>query len=134
MPRVILHTAITADGRTDSPAMDVELYYELASRWPADCILIGSETMIAATPDAPPEDEAILRPRPVDPADQRPWIAVVDSQGRFRHWHVLVTWPYMRGVLALVASGAQRRPRDAAPSAGRRRARARAGRAGCRSS
>jgi 2,5-diamino-6-(ribosylamino)-4(3H)-pyrimidinone 5'-phosphate reductase len=42
-PRVILHNAISADGRTDGFAADLGLYHDLASRINAHAMLSGSE-------------------------------------------------------------------------------------------
>ena len=86
-PHVVLHSGVSADGRMDWAAGDIGLYYELAGRWEVDAVLCGSNTILAAFPtggDAtqPPED--IPEEQPDPPA--RPWLVVVDGQGRIGNW------------------------------------------------
>jgi 2,5-diamino-6-(ribosylamino)-4(3H)-pyrimidinone 5'-phosphate reductase len=68
LPKVILHTAMSLDGRiTDFPA-DLELYYGLAAQWNHGAILFGSETVLAAARadpllEVPPEHEEMFAPQ-----------------------------------------------------------------------
>jgi 2,5-diamino-6-(ribosylamino)-4(3H)-pyrimidinone 5'-phosphate reductase len=48
LPKVILHTATSLDGRITNFPADLELYYGLAAQWNPDAILFGSETVLAA--------------------------------------------------------------------------------------
>lgn len=101
LPRVILHNAVSLDGRIDGFPIDLEQYYELVCTWKEDATLAGSETFLRAESEAPPEDDsALLLPR-VDPDDRRPILAVPDSRGRIRSWHYLRSLPYWRGFVAL---------------------------------
>jgi 2,5-diamino-6-(ribosylamino)-4(3H)-pyrimidinone 5'-phosphate reductase len=45
LPRVILHNAVSLDGRIDWLTPDVGLFYELASRWKEDATLASSNTI-----------------------------------------------------------------------------------------
>ncbi|OGT24975.1 MAG: hypothetical protein A2Z17_00650 [Gammaproteobacteria bacterium RBG_16_66_13] len=45
---MILHNAISLDGRLDGFNLDVGLYYEIAGRLGADAILSGSNTILTA--------------------------------------------------------------------------------------
>ena len=44
LPRVILHNAISLDGRIDGFPIDLQQYYELTATWKEDATLAGSET------------------------------------------------------------------------------------------
>lgn len=102
LPRVIIHNAVSADGRIQGFEPDVALYYETVRNWSEDCTLAGSETILTGSPAAADEEP----PLPIEPpaeGDERPLLAVVDSQGRVRGWNHLRSQPYWRGVIALVA-------------------------------
>ena len=60
LPRVILHNAVSLDGRIDGFPMDLQQYYELISIWKEDATLAGSHTFLQAASVAPPEDESAL--------------------------------------------------------------------------
>jgi 2,5-diamino-6-(ribosylamino)-4(3H)-pyrimidinone 5'-phosphate reductase len=109
LPRVILHTAMSLDGRITNFPADLDLYYALAARWNPDAILFGSETVLAAVRDnpsleVPPEHEEIFRPPENTESDPRPLLVIADSRGRVRCWDAIRKWPYMRDVLALCSS------------------------------
>jgi 2,5-diamino-6-(ribosylamino)-4(3H)-pyrimidinone 5'-phosphate reductase len=101
LPRVILHNAVSLDGRIDGFPIDLYQYYELVATWKEDATLAGSDTFLKAASEAPPEDESALLPPKIDPNDGRPLLAVPDSRGRIRTWHYLRSLPYWRGFVAL---------------------------------
>ncbi|HJX56405.1 MAG TPA: RibD family protein [Methanoregula sp.] len=106
LPRVILHTAMSLDGRITNFPADLELYYTLAARWNPDAILCGSETVLAAyrqdpSREVPPEHEQRFSPPLNTEADPRPLLVIPDSRGRVRCWDAIRKWPYMRDLLAL---------------------------------
>jgi 2,5-diamino-6-(ribosylamino)-4(3H)-pyrimidinone 5'-phosphate reductase len=108
LPKVILHTAASLDGRITGFPADLERYYTLAARWNPDAILFGSETVLAAVRDnpaleVPPEHEEMFRP-PHGLPDPRPLLVIADSRGRVQCWDAIRKWPYMRDVLALCSS------------------------------
>ncbi|HEX2916131.1 MAG TPA: RibD family protein [Chloroflexia bacterium] len=107
LPRVIIHTAISADGRMEGFNINQGLYYSLIPTWQEEATLAGSETILKATleisPDEPEETDFI--PSSPDPADARPLLVVVDSRGRIRSWQKLRQAGYWRQVVAL-CSGA----------------------------
>jgi 2,5-diamino-6-(ribosylamino)-4(3H)-pyrimidinone 5'-phosphate reductase len=100
LPRVILHSAVSVDGRIDWFTPNVGMYYELASRWNEDATLAGADTLLAA-PDEVPEDDAQAEPPAVDPEDRRPLLVVPDSKGRIRSWDYWRTQPYWRDAVVL---------------------------------
>jgi 2,5-diamino-6-(ribosylamino)-4(3H)-pyrimidinone 5'-phosphate reductase len=109
LPRVILHNAVSLDGKVDGFAIDLRQYYELASRWKEDATLAGADTILKAAENAPPEEENTFWPSASDHEDRRPILAIPDSRGRVRCWHYLKTWPYWRGFVALCS---QNTPQD----------------------
>lgn len=101
LPRVILHTAASLDGRITNFPADLELYYTLAGQWNPDAVLFGSSTvLLAPSLEVPPEHRAMFTPPPGKP-DPRPIMVIADSRGRVRCWESLKTWPYVRDFVAL---------------------------------
>jgi 2,5-diamino-6-(ribosylamino)-4(3H)-pyrimidinone 5'-phosphate reductase len=100
-PHVILHNAVSVDGRIDRFTPDVGLFYELATRWHEDATLAGSDTILAMekelTDGAPGERER----EQTDGRSQRPLLVIPDSRGRIRAWRALRQQPYWRDVIAL---------------------------------
>ena len=101
LPRVILHNAVSVDGRTDWFMPDIGLFYELAGTWKEDATLAGSETICKPTEPIPPEDDSVFTPPVVAPDDRRPLLVIPDSRGRVRHWHALRQAGYWRDHVAL---------------------------------
>ena len=107
-PRVILHTAVSADGRMDGFQPDLEAYYQLAGRFGEDVTLVGSGTLLQS-----PEGEILSRepdeipePKEAGPGDDRPILAVPDSGDRVKNWVYLRSLPFWRDVFALSSSTA----------------------------
>jgi 2,5-diamino-6-(ribosylamino)-4(3H)-pyrimidinone 5'-phosphate reductase len=88
-PRVIVHAAVSLDGKIDGFEPDVGTYYDTIATWDEDATLCGSETILAAAaePDAP---DAEL-PTAAEGDDRPPLLAVVDSRGRVRSWSALLS-------------------------------------------
>ena len=53
LPRVILHNAVSLDGRIDGFPIDLQQYYALAATWKEDATLAGSETFLKAASCCP---------------------------------------------------------------------------------
>jgi len=100
-PYVILHNAISADGRIDWFTPDIGLFYELAGRWKEAATLAGCDTLLHPPEAVPEEDDSVFEPPAKDPADARPILAVPDSRGRLRNWHYWRKQPYWRSWVAL---------------------------------
>lgn len=104
MPDVILHSALSLDGRITNFPADLELYYTLAAQWNPDAVLFGSSTILSApTLEVPAEHRAMFTPPAAEP-DPRPLMVIADSRGRVRCWETLQAWPYMRGLAAFCSS------------------------------
>ena len=109
LPKVILHTATSVDGRITNFPADLDLYYGLAAQWNPDAILFGSETVLAAVRndpslEVPPGHEELFTPPEDAKPDPRPLLVIADSRGRVRCWDAIRKWPYMRDVLALCST------------------------------
>lgn len=96
LPHVILHNAVSVDGRMDWPNVDLGLYYELAARWPVDAMLSGSQTILAAYA-ATPVDAPAAEPSP----EAQALLVVVDSRGRIHNWPQIRYSPYWRDAVVL---------------------------------
>ncbi len=92
IPYVVLHSAVSVDGRMDRLDVDLGLYYSLLSTWNEDLTLCGSETMLRADWSWEPDGTT-------DPS--KPLLAVVDGRGRFRNWKKAAPSPYWRAGIAL---------------------------------
>jgi 2,5-diamino-6-(ribosylamino)-4(3H)-pyrimidinone 5'-phosphate reductase len=102
-PRVILHTAVSLDGRIDHFSPDLGLFYRLIAGWHEDATLAGSETILRATKGAPLDEVAQQDELAADPADPRPLLVIPDSRGRIRTWSALHKAGHWRGGVALVS-------------------------------
>jgi 2,5-diamino-6-(ribosylamino)-4(3H)-pyrimidinone 5'-phosphate reductase len=109
LPKVLVHVALSADGRTSGFEVDLELYYGLAQRWKEDATLTGADTLLAAGGLPADEAKGPGHEHPVDPRDKRPLLVVTDSQGRLRCWEALRHTEYWRSPVALVSRKTPRR-------------------------
>lgn len=100
LPKVVIHNAVSVDGRIDWFHADIGKFYELASHWQEDATLAGSNTMLAAEEQLSEKNEQVFDSEE-DLADQRPLLVVPDSRGRLNKWHLLRKTPYWRDVIAL---------------------------------
>lgn len=96
-PHVIIHTAISLDGRTDRFLGDVGLYYEVAAKLDPDATLTGSNTLLKAelAPDGDDLDPLMEK------EEGRQLLVVTDSQGRICTWRRLQNQPYWGKVIVL---------------------------------
>ena len=101
LPYIIIHNAVSVDGRIDWFAPDIGQFYELAARWKEDATLAGSNTIFNPEGEVSEEDEEAFEPPKRDPNDLRPLLVVPDSRGRVRNWHVLRKQPYWRDIVVL---------------------------------
>jgi 2,5-diamino-6-(ribosylamino)-4(3H)-pyrimidinone 5'-phosphate reductase len=86
LPRVLIHTAVSVDGRTIGFDVDMGQFYGVVADWGADCMLTGADTLVM-TPEYEPDDPTAPAPE-VEPSDAH-MLAVVDSRGRVRNWRTL---------------------------------------------
>ncbi len=105
LPHVILYNAVSLDGRITGFNADVELYYELASKWDIDAVLMGSNTVLTGFGAEPGEIgeenlESMVN-REKDPEDSRPFLVIPDSKGQIRIWNELFKMPYLGDIIVL---------------------------------
>ncbi len=112
IPLVILYNAVSLDGRITGFNADVELYYDLASKWNVDAVLMGSSTVLKGFGVKPgetvPESEDAFQPQVRDPEDKRPLLVVPDSKGQIRIWSEILKMPYINDVLVLCSRSTPR--------------------------
>ncbi|NPV93493.1 MAG: RibD family protein [Firmicutes bacterium] len=101
LPYVVLHNAVSLDGRTDWLDVDLGLFYGLVQSWNEDATLVGSETVISSLVEAPEEEDGAAVPLPGNADDPRPLLVVPDSRGRVRGWNRLRRQPYWRDIVVL---------------------------------
>ncbi|MCC7559644.1 MAG: RibD family protein [Methanobacterium sp.] len=112
IPIVILYNAVSLDGRITGFDADVELYYELASKWDVDAVLMGSNTVLTGfgvkAGETFPESDDAFQPWEKDPDDNRPILVVPDSKGQIRIWSEILKLPYINSVLVLCSRSTPR--------------------------
>jgi len=101
LPRVILHNAVSLDGRLDWFMPNVGLYYELAAHWKEDLTLVGSDTILNAPDNIPEDTEEDYQSEESELDDERPILAICDSKGRIKTWQYWRNLPYWRDAIAL---------------------------------
>jgi 2,5-diamino-6-(ribosylamino)-4(3H)-pyrimidinone 5'-phosphate reductase len=99
-PHVVVHVAVSLDGRTAGFEADVGRYYDLARAWDEDVTLTGADTILA-------QRDALAHASRPGPAPDGPLLAVVDGQGRVEEWATLRECGRWSDVLALRASGSR---------------------------
>lgn len=102
LPRIILHNAVSVDGRIDWFTPDLGRYYGLVSRWHEDATLAGSDTILAQE-DNVASDAGDTSGGATDKSmdNERPLLVIPDSRGRVRSWHLWRRQPYWRDMVAL---------------------------------
>jgi 2,5-diamino-6-(ribosylamino)-4(3H)-pyrimidinone 5'-phosphate reductase len=110
MPKVIIHNAVSADGRNTGFIPNLQQYYELTMTWKVDATLAGSETILQGPEmfgeEIPEEDDSVFE-KPS--SDQDGSILVIpDSQGKVRMWHYLKKQDFWDRFVALVSESTPR--------------------------
>lgn len=106
-PHVVIHNAVSVDGRIDGFVPEISLYYELAGTWDVDAHLVGADTLIesgAATgPEDPDSAETGSEGAGSDskPRGKPPRLVVSDSRGRVTNWNAIQEQPFWSDVLVL---------------------------------
>jgi len=100
-PKIIIHNAVSLDGRITGFEVDMRRYYALASTWKEDATLCGSGTVLAAPEGRVKEKDGDVLARRADPKDKRPLFVVADSRGRVRCWSMLLGAGFWRDGVAL---------------------------------
>jgi 2,5-diamino-6-(ribosylamino)-4(3H)-pyrimidinone 5'-phosphate reductase len=80
-PRIIIHTALSIDGRIDGFEANLGIYYGLIDGWHEDATLVGTGTVLRAMAAEPVDDDRPVTGQARDTADTRPLLVVPDSRG-----------------------------------------------------
>ncbi|UCH10930.1 MAG: RibD family protein [Fidelibacterota bacterium] len=112
LPRIVVHNAVSVDGRIDWFTPDVGQFYGLAARWKEDATLAGSDTIYNAEESAAEEEDDIPEPPVVEADDARPLLVVPDSRGGVHNWRQLRESGYWRDMVALCAKKTPQTYRD----------------------
>ncbi len=103
-----MHNTISLDGALRDFEINLELHYQIATRYAADVHLIGSQTAKTGielfTERIPREKKADFVKPEIRPDDERPFWAIVDSQGLLKDLlHVLRRSEYCKEVILLIS-------------------------------
>lgn len=103
-PKVVLHNTISLDGSLKGFDADLNMHYSIASSLKVDAYLVGSQTILDASDEIPPEPEAEEKERHYDPDDIRPFWIVVDSRSRLKGiLHFYRQMEYIKDIIVLVS-------------------------------
>lgn len=97
-PRVVIHNAVSLDGKITGFDVDMQRYYALVSTWKEDATLCGSGTILAAPEGRVKEKVEDAPDRKGDPKDKRPLLVVADGRGRC--WSMLLSAGFWRDGIA----------------------------------
>ncbi len=100
-PRVIIHNAVSLDGRIDWFGPDIVLFYDMTSRWKEDATLAGVDTLLAVPEDMEPESLPDPFSQESSEEDSRPLLVVPDSRGRLEDWDYWRRLPYWKACVVL---------------------------------
>jgi 2,5-diamino-6-(ribosylamino)-4(3H)-pyrimidinone 5'-phosphate reductase len=101
IPKVILYTAASLDGRTTGFSVDMGLFYSLVQQWGENASLVGCDTLLNAPDDIPEDDGSEVPIVTPDVHDSRPILVVPDSLGRLKSWHYWREQPYWSDFVSL---------------------------------
>ena len=101
LPKIILHNAVSLDGKVEGFMPDIELFYQLAGTFDFDVHLVGSTTILKQEDELPEDDEDAFKQPEKKEDDTRPLLVVPDSKGRIKRWQGLRKAGFWRDVLAL---------------------------------
>ncbi len=98
-PRVIVHTAVSADASSVGFMPDMELFYGLLPTWKEDATITGADTLLRAF-QGPEKEELPLKRQP---NSDLPVLYVTDTRGRFRRWAELINAPFWGEFVAVIS-------------------------------
>jgi 2,5-diamino-6-(ribosylamino)-4(3H)-pyrimidinone 5'-phosphate reductase len=117
IPKVVMHNQISLDGSLLDFEMNLELHYQIVSRYQADLHLIGSLTVkhgieLFLEKRVPEEAADFLKPD-IQSDDTRPYWAIVDSKGSLiNQLHMIRKSGYCKDIILLVSESTPRKYLD----------------------
>ena len=100
LPKVIIYNAVSLDGKLNFFNIDSKLYYEIASKWNVDAVLMGSNTLLKGF-NAETGEVCGWANFDVDETDYFPLLVVPDSGGQIRIWNKVLEMPFIKDILVL---------------------------------
>jgi 2,5-diamino-6-(ribosylamino)-4(3H)-pyrimidinone 5'-phosphate reductase len=97
--KVILHSAVSLDGKNEKFEANIGLFYSLIGQWNEDATLVGSETFLNALEDIPPDSADI----PDESNHESPLLIVPDSGGRIKNWKYFSRLQYWSKSVVLIS-------------------------------
>lgn len=105
LPYVIVHNAVSVDGRMDKFQPDVGLYNFLALIWKPDVMLTSSNTILSWFENEKSNTEKVKSNDSAPGNNNKPQmkqlLAVVDSRGRVKEWNKLRNSHHWRDIIVL---------------------------------
>ncbi len=101
LPYVIIHIGLSVDGRIDWGGGSDNPYYDLVREFHSDTDISSSNTMLTAfLPEDPQKAFGQTYDQWIQIPD-RPRLAVIDSRGRIKTWHLIKKQPWWRDYISL---------------------------------
>ncbi len=102
-PKVIMHNQVSLDLKLTGFPVDMGTYYGIAGEFGAQAAITGSNTILAATEEFPPEKPSDFVKPEINPDDTSGYMIIVDSRGRVRSHHVMRRFEMIKDVIVLVS-------------------------------
>ena len=99
LPKVIIYNAVSLDGRINFFNTDSKLYYEIASKWNVDAVLMGSNTLLNGFNVETGELHGWANSD--DEINSFPLLVVPDSGGKIRIWDKVLQLSFIKDILVL---------------------------------
>jgi len=107
---VIVHNAVSVDGRIDGFEPAIGVYYDVVDTWDVDAHLAGADTII--------EGVAATDGDAVSADDDGPVLVVTDSRGRITDWEPILGAGFWPSVLVLCSETTPAAYREGVAAAG----------------
>lgn len=106
LPKVIIFDNISLDGRIDGFNIDTELYYQLASEWSLDAVLMSSKTLLKRfhLEKGDINEEMAHKFSQINETDNPQLLVVPDSRGMIRNWNKILENPIFKDILVLCSN------------------------------
>lgn len=104
LPKIIMHNSISIDGSLKGFEPNFGIHYRTAAKLSADAYLVGSQTILNASVDIPPETEKDFEKPIYDETDKRPYWIVVDSKGKLQSvLHFFRRVEFIKDIIMLIS-------------------------------
>lgn len=99
---LILHSAVSLNGKIEGFPIKVDKYYALASVWDEDITLVGSRTILESK-DLGEDDPQSPNSQTPATSKNKPILVIVDSEGKVKKWNGLRESGYWGNFISLVS-------------------------------